>query len=178
MPSAVDNSATPWFPPIGNQGSQGSCTAWAVGYYVKTFQEAKEHSWNLSGATWAGGYPTPSYQSKIMSPAFIYHMINDGVNKGTNFQDAIQLVNYVGACSWQKMPYNSTDHSTWPSEAAWTEASAYRGNSSYGYQYLYANTDPGVASLKSWLASGNLAVIAVDADQYDYLTIGDVWTSG
>jgi hypothetical protein len=180
VPSAVDNSATPWFPPIGNQGSQGSCTAWAVGYYVKTFQEAKEHSWNLSGTNWEGGYygyPTPSYQSKIMSPAFIYHLINDGANKGTNFQDAIQLVNYVGACLWQKMPYNPSDHSTWPSEAAWTEAASYRGNSSYSYQYLYANTDEELSNLKSWLASGNLAVIAVDADQYDYLTSEDVWTT-
>ena len=44
-PSNVDNSKSPYFPPIGNQGSQGSCTTWAVGYYTKTFQEAKEHGW-------------------------------------------------------------------------------------------------------------------------------------
>jgi hypothetical protein len=73
-PSRVDNSATPWFPPIGDQGVEGSCAAWAVGYYVKTFQEAKEHSWDLSGASWEGGtygYPTISYQDKIMSPDFV-----------------------------------------------------------------------------------------------------------
>ncbi len=179
VPSAVDNSATPWFPPIGNQDGQGSCTAWAVGYYVKTFQEAKEHSWDFSGAAWEGGYygyPTASYQDKIMSPAFIYHLINNGVDQGSSFEDAITLVCYVGECSWQKMPYDPLDDTTWPSEAAWTEAPVYRGNSSFGYQYLDANTDMGLSNLKSWLASGNLAVIAVDADQYDNLTSTDVWT--
>src|SRR3990170_5701675 len=44
-PLSVDNSVLPWFPPIGNQGTEGSCVAWSVGYYVKTFQEAKEHGW-------------------------------------------------------------------------------------------------------------------------------------
>ncbi len=176
-PTAVDNSDTPWFPPIGNQGSQGSCTAWAVGYYVKTYQEAKEHSWNLSGATWAAGQPTVSYQSHIMSPAFIYNLINEGVDLGSSYQKAIQLVCNIGISSWQKTPYDPLDDTTWPSEGAWAEAPFYRSNSSYGYQYLYVNSSEGIESLKNWLASGNLAVIAVDADQYDNLTTADVWTS-
>ncbi|MCJ7634691.1 hypothetical protein MUP77_20160, partial [Candidatus Bathyarchaeota archaeon] len=45
--ASVDHTAEPWFPPIGNQYQQGSCTAWAVGYYMKTFQEAREHGWDL-----------------------------------------------------------------------------------------------------------------------------------
>ena len=176
-PSAIDNSDTPWFPPIGNQGSQGSCTTWAVGYYVKTYQEAKEHSWNLSEATWSFGQPTVSYQNQIMSPAFIYNLINDGVDAGSSFQDAIRLICNIGVSSWQNMPYNASDDTTWPTEAAWTEAAMYRGNNTYGYQYLYANTDEGITNLKNWLAAGNLAVIAVDADQYDNLTATDVWTT-
>ena len=78
LPTSVDNSETPWFPPIGVQGH--GCTAFSVGYYTKTFLEAKEHGWDLSGAKWEGksgadvGHPTPSYQDKIMSPAFIYNL--------------------------------------------------------------------------------------------------------
>jgi hypothetical protein len=179
-PSRVDNSATPWFPPIGDQGVEGSCAAWAVGYYVKTFQEAKEHSWDLSGASWEGGtygYPTISYQDKIMSPDFVYHLVNEGLDGGTTFERAIDLVCFVGASSWQKMPYNPLDHTSWPSEAAWTEAAYYRGDSSTRYEYLYANTNPGVTSLKNWLASGNLALIAIDANNYVNLTSGDFWTT-
>ena len=180
LPPAVDNSATPWFPPIGNQGQQGSCATWAVGYYVKTYQEAKEHSWDLSGATYVGsypGYPSPSYQDKIMSPAFIYNLINGGRDNGTSFDDAINLVSYVGVSSWQKMPYTQSNCTAWPSEAAWTDAPLYRANSTFGYQYLYANTNAGVVSLKNWLAAGNLGLIAVDANQYTYLTSQDIWTT-
>jgi len=177
-PPSVDQSAKPWFPPIGNQGGEGSCTAWAVGYYVKTYQEAKEHAWNFSGATWEGGssgYPTQSYQKKIISPDFIYHLINNGVDSGSYFSDAIQLVCFIGASSWEKMPYNSADHTTWPSEEAWTEAPLYRGNSS-GYQYMNVSTSTGLANLKNWIASDHLAIIGVDANKYSSLTSADMWT--
>ncbi len=176
--ASVDNSALPWFPPIGNQGSQGSCTTWAVGYYLKTFQEAKEHAWNLSGAAWIGGYyghPTPSYQSMIMSPAFIYNLINNGQDQGSNFEEAIQLVCFIGESSWANMPYNSSDYTSWPSEVAWTEAPYFRGNSS-GVQYMYVSTDSGINNLKNYLAQENLAVIGVGASQYSNLTSSDLWT--
>ena len=179
-PSTVDNSATPWFPPIGDQDGEGSCAAWAVGYYVKTYQEAKDHSWDLSGASWEGGtygHPTISYQNKIMSPDFVYHLVNEGIDEGTTFERAIDAVCSVGISSWQKMPYNPSDHASWPSEAAWTEAAYYRGDSSTSYEYLYADTNEGLTNLKNWLASGNLALIAVDADNYVNLTSGDFWTT-
>src|SRR3990170_939586 len=102
-PSGVDNSILPWFPPIGNQGAEGSCVAWSVGYYTKTFQEAKEHGWDLSGARWTG-QPTQSYQDEIISPDFVYHLTNNGVDNGASFDDAMDLVCFVGACSWEKMP--------------------------------------------------------------------------
>jgi len=177
-PASVDMSATPWFPPIGNQGSQGSCVAWAVGYYLKTFQEAKEHGWDFSGASWTGGYsghPTVSYQNEIMSPAFIYNLCNGGVNNGLSYYEAMQLVCFVGACSWETMPYNLSTYTAWPSEAAWTEAPLYRGNSS-GYQYMSLSSDSGLTNLKDFIASGNLAVISVDANKYSGLTSADMWT--
>ena len=175
---AVDNSATPWFPPIGNQGSQGSCVTWSVGYYVKTFQEAKEHVWDLSGASWVGGYtghPTESYQDKIMSPAFIYNLINHGTDGGSSYQAAMNLVCFVGDCSWEKMPYDLSTYTAWPSEAAWTEAAFYRGNSS-GFQYMSVSTESGLENLRNWIASGHLATISVDAYKYDFLTSDDMWT--
>ena len=178
-PATVDNSATPWFPPIGDQDGEGACAAWAVGYYIKTYQEAKEHGWDLSGARWEGGTygaPTVSYQDKIMSPEFLYNLVNGGIDSGTTFEAAIDAACFIGISSWQKMPYNPYEHASWPSEAAWTEAMLYRGDSETGYEYLYANTDDGLINLKNWLAAGNLAVIAVDADQYNKLTSTDFWT--
>ncbi len=177
--SATDNSATQYFPPIGNQDGEGSCSAWAVGYYVKTYQEAREHSWNLSGAVWEGGVygnPTPAYQDKIISPDFIYHLINGGTDDGASFEEAINLVCEVGASSWAEMPYNPLDSTSWPSEEAWKEAALYRSDSASSYQYLYANTEEGLVNLKNWLSAGNLALIAVDADQYKNLSSNDIWT--
>jgi len=178
-PTSVDLTDTLWFPPIGNQDGEGSCTPWAVGYYVKTFQEAKEHGWNLTGAQWFGGYigfPTPEYQDRIISPDFIYHLINGGADQGSSFYDAINLVCTVGASSWEKMPYDPADSSSWPSEEAWREAPLYRGNSS-GLEYLDLITDDDLTSLKNWIASDNLAVIGVDAGQYSSLSgKDDLWT--
>jgi len=174
-PSFVDHTAKPWFPPIGDQDGEGSCTCWAVGYYMKTFQEAKEHNWDLSGATWSGGQPSVEYQDRIISPDFIYHLINGGVDEGSSSWTAINLICSVGASSWEKMPYNPSDSASWPSEEAWKEAPSYRGNSS-GWQYLYVGTDDGLASLKNWIASDNLAKISVDAYKYSQLTSNDVWT--
>ena len=178
-PPSVDQSATPWFPPIGNQDGEGSCVAFAVGYYTKTFQEAKEHAWDLSGAAWEGGYygyPTQSYQNRIISPDFIYHLVNYGIDDGSSYYNAIRLVCFVGASSWEKMPYDPLDYTTWPSEEAWTEAPLYRGNSS-GFQYMYINTDAGLANLKNWIAAENLAIIHIDANKYSGLTSEDLWTT-
>ena len=178
-PTSMDLTDTLWFPPIGNQDGEGSCTAWAVGYYVKTFQEAKEHGWNLTGAQWLGGYngfPTPEYQDRIISPDFVYHLINGGADQGSSFYDAINLVCTVGASSWEQMPYDPDDSSSWPSEDAWREAPLYRGNSS-GFEYLDLITDDDLTSLKNWIASDNLAVIGVDANKYSGLSgKDDLWT--
>jgi len=177
-PSSVDHTNSSWFPPIGNQDGEGSCVAWAVGYYMKTFQEAKEHGWNLSGAVWEGGYkghPTQAYQNRIFSPDFIYHQINDGEDYGSCYSDAIDLVCFIGVCSWEEMPYDPDDHTGWPSESAWREAPLYRGNST-GIQYMWIDTDTDITDLKNWIASDHLAVIGIDSRQYSHLTSGDVWT--
>jgi hypothetical protein len=166
-PAAVDLSLSKYFPPIGDQSAQGSCASFAVGYYCKTYQEAKEHGWDLSGATWVGGtYDgniSEGYANHVMSPAFVYNLINSGSDVGSDFETPIRLVSNVGVCSWENMPYNCLDCTSWPSEAAWTEAPLYRANSTYSYQYLYTNTSQGVESLKNWLAAGNLAIIGIDA---------------
>ena len=173
--SSVDHTVTPWLPPIGNQAVEGSCTAWVVGYYMKTFQEAKEHGWDLSGAEWGPKGPTSDYQDRIFSPDFIYHLINEGVDQGSTFEDAINLVCGVGASSWEEMPYDAVNSTAWPSEEAWREAPLYRGNNT-GYEYLDLDTNNDLTSLKNWIASDHLAAISVDADQYPRLTREDFWT--
>jgi hypothetical protein len=107
LPGYVDNSATRWFPPIGNQDGEGSCTTWATTYYIKTYQEAKEHDWDLTGCLWEGGYygyPTEAYQDLVFSPDFVYHLVNGGRDRGSWFWDAIDLMEGIGPISSSTSP--------------------------------------------------------------------------
>ena len=174
-PPSYDNAMTIWFPPIGDQQLEGSCASFSAGYYIKTFQEAKEHNWDLSSCIWQGSdEPTPAYQDFIFSPDFIYHQINDGVDLGSTFEDNFKLIYYLGICSWEKMPYDDYDHTSWPNEAAWRQSPLYRTESDE--KFLYVDTDNGILALKQFLYDGNLVSIGVDASQYDKFGAADLWT--
>lgn len=171
--SSVDHSLSPHFPPIGQQYGS-SCVAWATTYYTKTFQEAKEHGWDLSGANWTDAITGPSveYQDRIMSPYFTYNLINDGIDGGSMFGDALDTLSDIGVSSWSKMPPSSA--SAWPDEEAWREAPMNRG---YGYSILPFTDTAEIESLKTWLSAGNLAIIHVAAGNYTDLDIDkNIWT--
>jgi hypothetical protein len=186
LPDSVDNSTEIWFPPIGNQDGEGSCTAWATTYYLKTFQEAQERDLDLSKCLWEGGYygyPSVAFQDQVFSPDFIYHLINGGRDHGSWFWDAIDTMEGIGAASWANMPYDPRDSSTWPAEAAWRQAPLYR-NEAYFLLPLVnpekpedLEDDSWINDLKSLLAGENLAVIGVDANLYSTLSEVDLWTS-
>jgi len=140
LPVAVDHSAN--MPPVGNQGTQASCIAWAFGYYYKTYQEWLEHSaegWDVN---------LPQYQ---FSPAFMYNLINGGIDSVAVAADALDLLFKHGCATLDKCPYNASDHTTWPTEEAFESAISYRSESVWGF---YCNTPDGINNLKTLLASG------------------------
>ena len=176
-PAKYDNSTSKWFPPIGNQDGEGSCVAWACVYYTKTFQEAKEHNWDLSGCLWEGGvfgHPSPIYQDKIFNPDFIYHLVNFGLDNGASYYDVMFSMKNIGSCTWDKMPYDPTNCTIWPDENAWREAPWYRSQT--GYNSMWVNSDAGIENLKELLVNGNLAVISIDANYFANFTSQDLWT--
>ena len=101
-------------PPVGNQGRQGSCTAWAVGYYHKTHTEWLEHGWDVSD---------PENQ---FSPAFIYNQINGGVDQGSSFSDAMQLMIDQGCGNMVDSPYRDWMFTNWPTDTGYVNALPYR----------------------------------------------------
>lgn len=177
LPASVDNSSSMHFPPIGDQGSEGSCVAFSQGYYTATFYEARDNGWNLSGAGWSGSSPTSSYLDRIMSPDFIYHLVNNGVDKGAAYIDAQSVIGNIGIATWEKMPYSVSDSISWPNELAWREAPKYRNGNSENNLVLRVENDSDIQTLKSCLASGWLVSISIDANKYASLTQNDVWTS-
>ena len=93
LPEFVDLSS--FFPEPGHQGAQGSCVGWAVGYALKTYQEAIE--FNISSPqSW-----------DHFSPAFVFNSIkqSEDCGAGSRISDALEFVANTGAVRMQDFPY-------------------------------------------------------------------------
>jgi len=186
LPDSADNSDSQYFPPIGNQGNVGSCVAWSFGYYTNTYYNAIKHGWDLSSATWIGGYygnPSPAYQDRIMSPNFVYNQINSGLDDGAYYVDAIDFISSIGESSWEKFPYETNPENgtmnyctDWPGEQAYREAPLYRNDKGTLY-YVQVTDLSDIATLKSLVDSGYLVSVSIDANQYSHMTSNDVWNA-
>lgn len=141
LPSVVD--LTSQFPTPGKQGSQGSCSAWAVAYAYKSFQEKADHGWNVG---------TSDHQ---FSPAYVYNQIQVGNDGGSSISDAMRLLVSQGVCSLADMPYSQNDYKTQPNVAQRQKAATYRALS---YGTLTAGS---VDEIKKQIASGDGVVIAI-----------------
>ncbi|HTW92855.1 MAG TPA: FlgD immunoglobulin-like domain containing protein [bacterium] len=133
-------------PPVGNQGSQGSCTAWAIAYYQKTHYEWVEHHWNDS---------TTNHE---FSPAFVYNQINGGVDSGSDFSVAMALIADQGCASMADCPYNQNDCTSWPSESAYARAIPNRGGAAH---FFWMQDSTGIDEAKARIDSGLTTVIGI-----------------
>jgi hypothetical protein len=148
LPPFLDLSTSPFFPPIGNQGSQGSCAAWNIGYSVNGYLQRKDKNWTNG-----------TNNSQLMSPSWIYNKNNYGVDGGTNREYNVELVATVGDATLASMPYNQADWMSWGGADAWRTAPGNRLES------VYDITDPWNTNLiKYWLAQGDVLSISFDAN--------------
>ena len=145
LPSSVNLSSE--LPPVGDQGSQGSCVAWACVYYQKTHSEKKfEHtSWDLNNQ-W--------YQ---FSPSFIYNQGGGGYP-----QNAYPLLETKGCVDIAEMPYDDEDFPPYiqPTAAQLEAAKPYKIQDNYSalWNHLgvlppYSPANP-IEDAKAWLADG------------------------
>ena len=155
LPRAVDNSVSSYFPPIRSQGSQGSCSAGASAYYYSTYTQAQDEGYDVSGGD----------NAHLLSPAFIYPLVNDGVDLGSSLEYAMVRLSEVGVASWADTPYSASDYTTWPTETAWVDALA---NRTYRPHYVDGSSATGLALLKQHLANGNVAVGSMAVHQTWY----------
>jgi len=152
---AVSVDLSGQMPPVGNQGSQGSCTAWAIGYYQKAHYEWREHQWDLSQT------------SHQFSPAFIYNQINGGEDEGATFGRAFALISDQGCATMADCPYNQNDCTTWPSESAYARGIPYRGGSSH---WFGMHDTIGINMAKQRLDSGLTTVIGIEVySNFDHI---------
>ncbi len=151
LPSSVDNSQSDYFPPIDNQGSIGSCVAWAQTYYQYTYTMNK-----------ALGVKTTKDNS--FSPKWTYNMANCGLDNGSGSQDVYEIMKRQGNVHWSTLPYDE-DYLSWsPYEEIWTEGMKYRIKS---YEYfdeigrkdsslITSNDDEDLEPIKAALSSGEI----------------------
>lgn len=193
----VDHSESIHFPPVGNQGSKGSCASWATVYYTGSFYNAVRYGWDLSEAEWVEniveidgnyhykGYPTPEYQDKISSPDFVYLQLNKGENQGTTIFGNFKIMHLIGTSSWEKCPYDIFNFTQWPSEEAWRDAPKKRlgwmpdwefhSPNLHPWYYLEVNTDEDIEQMKALIADGYLLSLSIQSACYEQLTQKDVW---
>lgn len=98
LPSSVDLSTSPCFPPIGNQGSIGSRTAWASTYYQYSYEVNKLNN------------VTSTADRVIYSPKWTYNNINSGVDNGSSYTNAYTLLKNQGAVTLNEFPYSSSGY--------------------------------------------------------------------
>ena len=137
-------------PPVGSQGFQGSCVAWATGYYLKSFQENLEDSKN--GQT---------IINNQMSPAFVYNQIKVGsCAEGSSIPSAFELISNTGIVTWQEMPYNQNECNTQPTENQNNLAQINRIES-----FASLNGDALFDQAKAFLLNSQPLVIAISIDR-------------
>ncbi len=103
LPAQVDLS--PWFPPPGSQGARSSCTGWAVGYGLRSYQENRRLQRKPS--------PDSAAVAQAFSPAFVYgysmqYLTKGDCDQGTELIAAITVAVDNGVCRWSTLPYDTS----------------------------------------------------------------------
>ncbi len=154
LTAAYDLSMTPYFPAIGDQGSQGSCTAWAATYYAYGYMEAVDMGW--SGAK-------SGVLTNLLSPAWTYNKVNGGVDMGSWEWDNMMVLKDWGAATMATMPYTDEDYTDWGPPESYREAPEHRALEAYHIAYVDSST---VDTVKTLISQGTPVTFGLDATEY------------
>lgn len=140
-------------PPVLNQGSEGSCVSFAVGYAAR--------SADYYYKTRATSY---SQASNIFSPEYLFNQTTTSSScSGSSVITALDFVVNNGICTWQSMPYSSSNGcSLQPTYSQKSEASNYKINS-----YSIIKTSD-ITAIKSMLASNRPLIVSATIDNNFY----------
>jgi hypothetical protein len=148
-------------PSPGNQGGQGSCVSWAVGYGVGSLY--------MNGSNTTNPYAN---NSALASPKYIYNQISRGTCNGTTYPANLNILQNQGVCSLQDMPYSDSECATQPNT---TQNNAAANHKILRWEVV-DKTD--LTNIKSLIYAGYPVLIAVYVDgNFDNLTSPYIWTS-
>ena len=162
IPDSADNSTSPYFPEVGNQGSMGSCTSWAHVYYSFTYAMNK-----LRGIK-----TTPE---NTYSPQWSFNLTSNGEGDGSTAADIEWFLEKQGAVTLSMVPYVA-DPITWCSdEKVWRESINNRLLDTIKYSSIGSDKtqitspdDNDLDEVKTALAKGN--VLTFSTTIYSWVT--------
>lgn len=176
FPTAVDNSTSPYFPDIGNQGQIGCCTSFATTYYQFTYEANKLN--NI--------FTTPE---NTYCPMWSYNYCNDGLNKGTSFENNYNILKNVGALRYSDYDFtfsmnknDSANYTYWSNNTpAKLEALETRVSSVYALKTPVSNGNiisfnsgstqlHAFDAVKMALTSGKVLTVTTTAYEWDIAT--------
>jgi C1A family cysteine protease len=147
FPEAYDLSE--FLPPVDTQGNQGSCVAWATGYYMKSFQENYQN--------FVDGLPDSDV---VLSPSFVFNQIKVRPCDGSQVADALELLKMSGTPDLNLMPYDENDCSLQPTDQQRNLAEENRIGS-----YYYLDGEILLEQTKAFLLQNQPVVIAISIDR-------------
>ncbi|MCZ8342123.1 MAG: cysteine protease [Leptospira sp.] len=155
LPASIDLSSK--MPPVGNQGQQNSCVAWASGYAIKSYLVKNGGQISEYDPPFAGGKG-----QNVFSPAFIYNQQNGGKDQGLYYYKTMEFLQKSGVAPWSSMPYSDKDFLSQPSQTVKEEGLKYKIKS-YSRLNMKSPDD-----LKRVLASGNVVLFGIIIDDAFY----------
>lgn len=158
-------------PPVKNQGNQGSCSAWAVSYYLMGYlkHEAEQTSYYKKGGN--------IDNSVLCSPAYTFNQVKESDRdddcSGSGAIQHLTKLKSQGVCSLNEMPYIASDCSTLPTENQIALAAKNKIS-----QYFKINRD-NIQLLKTVIALGKPLVFAISSNsELKKLKSPYIWTPG
>ena len=160
LKGSADNRSI--LPPIGNQGSEGSCVHWAGAYNTKTANMKRQNpALNVTQA------------SNQCSPRFTYNLTNAGEDNGGWGHEPFEIFMRYGGASLAQKPYVAGQYSTLPTVADFVEG-LHRRTADYVWVWQWGPSAAQINELKAWLDAGGVASCAVYAeDTFDAWGPGD-----
>ena len=160
LKGAADNRAN--LPPVGDQGSEGSCVHWAGTYYCKTANMKRlSPSLNTTAA------------SNQCSPRFTYNLSNAGSDGGGYGHEPFEIFMRYGVASLQQKPYVEGQYATLPTVADFVEG-LHRRTTNYVWLWEWDATPSQITELKAFLDAGGVAVAGVNSSQSSF----ENWSAG
>ncbi len=167
-------------PPIGNQGGEGSCVAWACGYAVKSFEMKK-----VTGVPFTFPGTSAMNITAVASPEYLFNRINGDNNDcaiGSYFvgtgksRGALDVLKTEGVVTWAEAPYSDKNGcGTVANEKEVASPNAAK-NRIKNYSEI---KDLSTASLKTLLLDQHPIIFcALPSDDFMSAGPGFVWRSG